>query len=232
MRLTPLRRMRSAQRVISQLNELCQFHQGGMPLSSDALFAASATGADRDDGRGLIKPLFAGSKLLLVGLPMMMLSGVLTVVGLFINHFSVFMVCAGVSVAGLVLCIAGLARGMHFTMPGALKFALWGLVGNLIFAMVIGMIIQGYISFENVQSNIKSGHFEVQTQMSILQWMAKVNFTNYPVIAWLVAAQGALDIVFAMIGLPSVLRPPGVQMPKPYAEPPKDLFDPPPTTDA
>ncbi len=206
--LKPLNRLRPTRRAVGRLVELCQFHQGGSPVSSEALFTATATGVDLQATPGLIDPPFAGSKLLLYGLPMVALYAVLLMGNLFVNSFGVFMLAALLGVSALVLCVSGLSRSTRFVVPLTLKMSLWGLIANAAFGLVIALVMQGYMTTE-LFTHMKDGHFENQTEMKVLRWAANVNFENYKVVAWLIFSHGLLGFTLALIGLPTVMRPPG-----------------------
>ena len=225
LKLKPLTRLRPTLRAVARIRELCQFHQGGAPVSDEALIQATMSGLDRHDLPGAAKPPFPGLMLLTVGLPMMVVAGVLIIVQVFVKGTGMLLGAGFVSLIAFILCLSGLARGSKYELPSLLKFSLWGNAVNLALTFVAGYSMIGMASLmqiKNMAENAGKRGLRMTSEIDVWDWISHATLAELGFVGWMVIFTGALAILLGLLGMPSALRPPGarISVAPPSVQPP------------
>ncbi|MDB6120050.1 MAG: hypothetical protein JWO08_3831 [Verrucomicrobiaceae bacterium] len=229
LKLKPVVRVKQARKLAEKVAALCLQHQGALPVpdSPEALAAAA-------NGTGSVfsvapllqsKAPFTGSPLMRWGFLLLMLAGFLTAGEVFVKSFLYFV--ADVTFAGGagIMLVVALMRSTRVDLPPALKGTLWAVAVNYVFSLILAFGIYIYASVSIATEVIKARKrtFSDDIEMRLLNWMANAGFDELSWAAWLLIGVGALNILFALLGLPSVLRQ---QTPTIVAPPPLQPLSP------
>lgn len=223
LKLKPVMRVRQARKLAEKITALCLQHQEAAPLPAGegAVFSyAEASPAFSPAALLQTKAPFTGSPLMLWGFLLLLVGGCMTAGEVFVDSLPYFV--ADISLAGGagIMLVVALLRSARVNLPPALKGTLWAVAANYGFSLVLAFGIYMYGSIAISQELIKAGRrtaFQDDVTSKLLHWMSHAGFKELDWCAWLLVLVGGLNIVFALLGLPSVLRhaPAVVVMPPP-----------------
>ena len=228
--LRSLNRLRPTLRCVARLTQLCLQHQGGQALSPEVLAAAEASplavsSAAATSGfiRGP-KPPYPGSLLVKIGLPLLLVGGLMMLAEPFIQHLGFFFASGLVGGAADILVLLALAWMSRYTLPPSLKISLWGAMVNVILSFVAGYALLMKSTFTTMQSTLRGVRGKsIDANMDFWRWMSDATLADMGWIGWLWMACGAFAILFAIIGLPAGFfgaSTAGPAAPPPLAPPP------------
>jgi len=230
--LRSLNRLRPTLRCVARLTQLCLQHQGGQALTPEVLAAADAlpqaaspTAAMPSFVRGP-KPPYPGSLLVKIGLPLLIVGGLMMLAEPFIQHLGFFFAAGLVGGVADILVLLALASMSRYALPASLKISLWGAMVNVILSFVAGYALLMKSTFSTMQDNLKSGRGKtIDANMDFWRWMSDATLADMGWIGWLWMACGGFAILFAIIGLPAGFfgaSAPAVSAPPPPLAPPPE----------
>ncbi len=211
LRLKPLGRLRRAESCVAQLSELCTRHQGGVAVSLHEGSGEQPNASQVRMAGNIAKPPFPGSKLVVWGLVTMLVGSAASLADLFIQSIAFFTFAGLLPVLGGVLSLAGLARSMmRYRVPGVLLTALWGEVATVALAFVVAYALFGYVMVKDggVGSSSRGALSGVTMMLDVIRYLSNATFQSEPLVAWVNVGIAALGTFFALLGLPTALRPP------------------------
>ena len=230
--LRSLNRLSSTLRCVARLTQLCLQHQGGQAISPELLAAsdvASLPGASSATAlpnllRGP-KPPYPGSLLVKIGLPLLMVGGLMMLAEPFVQNLGFFFASGVVGGTADILVLLALAWMSRYTLPASLKISLWGAMVNVLLSFVVGYALLMKSTFSLVEDNLRSGRAKTfDANIDFWRWMSDATLADMGWIGWLWMACGGFAILFAIIGLPAGFF--GASTPEKAAPPP---LVPPPT---
>ena len=229
LKLKPLDRVRTAERVVTRLRQLCLQHQGGQETSTEAFIAAGETALSSGALAGGGSPPFTGSHLMTLALALLIPAGAMTVAEPFVDNLAYFF---GDSLLGLVahtLAVTALARCYRFKLPVSLRISLWTAAVNMLVSFILGYAMLMSQTFKQTMAAAqgdKTAHANL-TEASLWRWMSHASFEDLGWFAWPMVITGAVAIFCGLLGLPAALRPPARGAAAPSAPQPPPVQPPP-----
>lgn len=211
LKLRSLNRLRPTLRCVARLTQLCLQHQGGQAVSPELLAAADATPVTTNSVSAAMpsllrgpKPPYPGSLLVKIGLPLLIVGGLMMLAEPFIQHLGFFFAAGVVGGSADILVLLALAWMSRYTLPVSLKISLWGAMANVILSFVAGYALLMKSTFANMQTAMRGGRGKTfDANMDFWRWMSDATLADMGWIGWLWMACGGFAIVFAIIGLPA-----------------------------
>lgn len=229
--LRSLNRLRSTLRCVARLTQLCLQHQGGQAISPELLAASDVAPAPGASSAAALptllrgpKPPYPGSLLVKIGLPLLMVGGLMMLAEPFVQNLGFFFASGVVGGAADILVLLALAWMSRYTLPPSLKISLWGAMVNVILSLIAGYALLMKSTFTTMQHNLRSGRARTfDANMDFWRWMSDATLADMGWIGWLWMACGGFAILFAIIGLPAGFfgaSTSGKAAPPPLAPPP------------
>lgn len=201
LRLRPVKRLRAGKAVVSRLAELCRQHQGDSPVSLDGLAAYAPVASPG------IKPPYTRLASVVWAVALALISGLFSIGELFIDNLATFSLDYMIGVAAVACLITGLARGMRYHLPGALKASLWGGLATFIFSGVVDYGLFIFASATLAREAIEQKKLDtLGDETAMLRWMSHAGFDELQWAAWIVIGVGGIKALLALIGLPAALH--------------------------
>ena len=204
----PVRRVKEARRIVARVTELCLQHQDGVPLTTISPQSPSAAAP----AVALKKP-FSGSPFMRWGFLGLLVGGGLAIGEMYVDSVLYFVADVLLNLAAGIAVVVGLLRCSGVDLPGGLKGAVWGAIGNLVFGVVLsfglyvyGSILLGLDAASHREDLMAGG----DVSMRLFVWLAHAGFKELDWAGWLVVGVGGFNVFFALMGLPYVLRSPVV----------------------
>ncbi len=210
LRLKPVVRVKEARKLAGKIAVLCQQHQESVVTASSEA-GSPVDGAFVSSMAPLLqtKAPFTGSPLMRWGFLLLLLGGGMTAGEVFVNSLAYFLADVTFASAGSIMLVIALIRSTQVELPPVLKGTLWAAVINFIFGAALGFGLYIYASISITEKLIRAGtRFPMQNDVSgeLLKWLAHVGFDELGWCAWLVVVVGAINVLLALLGLPSVLH--------------------------
>ena len=200
----PVKRLKDAKRIVARVSELCLQQQGGAPVEMRAATDSNGTAAPV-----VMKKPFAGSPFMLFGFLGILVGGGMAIGEMFVDSVPYFVADVLLNICGGVAIVVGLVRCSGVELQSGLKGAVWGSIVNLILGFVVGFGLYMYGSITigvEVARNRRGIMAGQDVEMRLLSWFAHLGFNELGWAGWLVIVVGGLNIFFALLGLPFVVR--------------------------
>ena len=219
----PIKRMKEARRVAGRLAELCLRHQGGAYVPEGQAASAGNPFLNAAFLMPEMKAPFTGSPLIRLGLLLLLVAGSLTLGEMFVDNLAYFLTDVMLAAAAGTILVVALIRSSQIALPGVLKGTLWGATVNFIFSMVLSFGLYIYASVmitKEMVINRRAVDMGNDVTLRLANWLSHASFNELDWCAWVVMGVGGLNVFFALLGLPSVLRSPAPASVSPVAVPP------------
>lgn len=198
LRLKPLTRLKTARKVMGEIEALCLLHQGALPTE----FADAGGAPSQDTVIPGTKPLWQGSAwVMAAGVSLVLLAAILVVFGATLlggvssrpYSLSVLYVEAFLGMVALMCSIAGLAKAMRTQPPDGLMATLWTSLG---IETVGGGAIYLLVVFHSMaQAEIDDGSERIFSRLFSL---AELSPDQMQLAGWVIIGLGC---IFALPGL-------------------------------
>ncbi len=208
LRLKPLARLRVATRCVARITELCQQAQGQVQVGELPPDPLAPVASERPHG---VKLPFAGSAWLRWGMPLLLISGLLTAAEPFFPQVAFLLADLTAALVASLMVIIGLAVNHRYQMPGVLRGALWGSIANFLIGSILAYFFMIFAAMQEtrdmlVTRGVSPENITVGIYGNLLVWMARAGFKEMGGFAWIFVVVGGLNVLFALLGLPSAWR--------------------------
>lgn len=209
LKLRPVNRVRTARRVLDQLDTLCRAHQSALPAEPPASPASAQVqvaspamppGVPTVPLPMSLKPPWQGSRLATTALGVSAFAGAVGAGELFVQGMPYYLFDVVLSVASIVLIIAAAARIVRFRAPPVLKSSIWGLVVLNLIGLLVGY---GLAMFSMFRSFATIGRGSPARQFSMWEQMANATIATYGSFAWVLIGMNVAAILLSLMGLPA-----------------------------